>query len=343
MLTAIRLKNESRFNTKDVLDSRIRKIHKYTKAFDQLYGNQVMANTTDAVNGSFISARQLEYVESEVYAVQYPDLMARTVFPTETQNAGWADTIRYNVSDKKGEAKIITPSATDIPMLTVTGQEVRRKVVQIGLAYGFSIDEILKANHVGYNLDATHAMYVREEIERKIDTYAWEGDPESGLGGFLNDTNIVRINASNGVGGSPLWTNKTPQEIYNDVKELFYTLELNSNGVEMADRLVLDIKLDALLDQYLTDNVTIREALIRNISSLQQILKVPYIRNKGTGGTSIMFAYNYNRSKMTLMNTTSIEINQPQLRDLNWKVIMTAKTAGVAVRYPASVLIMEGM
>ena len=76
-------------------------------------------NFDDASDASVFFARELDYVKSQSYDVEYPEFTALKLFPVSSEINPGAETVTYYSYDKTGMAKIISNYATDLPRADV--------------------------------------------------------------------------------------------------------------------------------------------------------------------------------------------------------------------------------
>ena len=106
-------------------------------------------NFDDAEEASIFFARELDYVKSQSYDVEYPEFTALKCFPMSSEVDPGADTITYYSYDKVGLAKIISNYATDLPRADVKGKPTTAIIKSIGDSYGYSIQEMRASRMAG--------------------------------------------------------------------------------------------------------------------------------------------------------------------------------------------------
>lgn len=79
-------------------------------------------NFDDDSDASVFFARELDYVKSQSYDVEYPEFTALKLFPVSSEINPGAETVTYYSYDKTGMAKIISNYATDLPRADVKGK-----------------------------------------------------------------------------------------------------------------------------------------------------------------------------------------------------------------------------
>ncbi len=90
------------------------------------------------------------------------------------------------------------------------------------LEVGYSIPELLSAQQMGRPIDSQMFEGLKLKHNMDIDEMVYLGDSGLAQYGLLNSPLITPTNVANGAGGSPLWRNKTPDEIAADFNDLLY-------------------------------------------------------------------------------------------------------------------------
>ena len=174
----------------------------------------------NAEDASVFFARELDFIKSQSYDVEYPELTALSIFPMSSEVDPGAETITYYSYDKTGMAKLISNYATDLPRADVKGKPTTAIIKSIGDSYGYSIQEMRASRMAGKSLDVRKGESARYQIDRLNNQIAWAGDKETGLIGVLsegNDIPLYVLSTSAAVGDSTSWSDKTPQEIMADI------------------------------------------------------------------------------------------------------------------------------
>lgn len=184
-----------------------------------------------------VLTRQLDYVQAEVYRVEYADLKAEQFIPVASDVPVGAKTWYYRVWDRVGVAKIINDYANDFEMVNVFCREVPQGVVDLGLGYQYSIRDLESAAYGNIPLDSELGLAVREGIEKGFDDIAAMGDASVGLPGFLNHENVPIVTLPNGD-----WEDSgtTSEEILEDMRYLASRPFVNTSEKHSADTMLLD-------------------------------------------------------------------------------------------------------
>lgn len=188
-------------------------------------------------NETAVLTRALDYVQAEVYRVEYADLKAEQFIPVKTDVPKGAKHWYYRVWDKVGVAKIINDYANDFEKVDVFAREVPQGIVDVGDYYEYSIRDLEHAAFSNTPLDSELGIAVRDAIELAFDNIAALGDAATGLPGFLNHENVPLVTLPNGD-----WEDAgtTSEEILEDMRYLASRPYVNTSEKHPADTMLLD-------------------------------------------------------------------------------------------------------
>lgn len=108
------------------------------------------------------------------------------------------------------------------------------------IGYGFTKQDIMRAQHMGTNLDSKRAMDARSTAEMFIQEIAFKGYEEKGWTGLFNDPNVTALNAAEGKDGNA-WSMKTDDEIIEDINDFLFGIREEWNTKFLADTLLLPL------------------------------------------------------------------------------------------------------
>lgn len=317
------------------------------------------AARADAQDSLFFE-RELEHVKAKVWEVDRPPFSAFDLFPLSTEVDEGAEVIVWRELDKVGVAKVIASYATDLPRVDAFAQENISPVRTIGVAYGYSTQDIRAARLAGRPLDSTKAMAARQANDQRVNEVAWRGDRKHGLKGIFQTAgaNIVAPVAAVAAPNGTEWNStsgKTADEILTDLHNLVQAPRTATNDVERPDTLVLPT------DEYAYINSTPRSATsdttildffrrthpeIRSILTAVELNDVPVAyRPSGTGSAAVNIGMAFNRSPDKITHEIPMMFRQhaPQLRNLEQVVPCESRTGGVIVYRPLAIAFMEAI
>lgn len=299
---------------------------------------------------SIFFTRELETIRAAAYDVIFDEPKLFNLLPKSMEGDPLATDITHRQFTRVGVAKMGGGDyATDFPPVDVYGTETTVKVKPVHASYGYNKDEIARAAKVGRNLEAMRATAAKKAIEMKLDEIARNGESTAGLVGLYNAVGISEYTVPDG-GGSikqTNWETKTADEI---LKDLFgienYTIT-STNGIEVPDTLALP------MDEYLL----IKQMRIASDSEGKTVLK--YFLDNATGIKNVIWlqgletaapvSASYDSTNMAIAWKNSADklvfdlpmpfTQEDLLQDgLKFTVPCRAKTAGVTIFYPKSVV-----
>ena len=313
-------------------------------------------NFDDAEAASIFFSRELDYVKSQSYDVEYPEFTALKLFPMSSEVDPGAETVTYYSYDKVGLAKIISNYATDLPRADVKGKPTTAIIKSIGDSYGYSVQEMRASRMAGKNLDVRKAESARYQIDYLCNKIAWNGDKETGLKGVLSEGNDVPLYVlANGASGKTTWADKTADEILADLTGMQKQMATVTKKVEKADTLALPsyAYIELANKRIESTATTLLKYIQDNLPDIKEIVSCPeldgdsvetnpYAKTDGTGKGVALFFKNDAR-KLTIETPLSFMQYPAQTQGLEVVVPCEARIAGAMIYYPMSMLIAVGV
>ena len=296
---------------------------------------------------SVFFARQLEYVRTKTYDVEYVNLSAMALFPIDTSVPAGATRITYRQWDGVGVAKIIANYADDLPRVDVMALEISSPIRSIGDSYGYDVQEIRSAQFAGVALDAKRAAQARKAIDQKFNQLAWNGDAVSGLPGFLSNTNIPAVVlAADGTGTSKTFASKTGDQIIRDMNALVNSIFVNTKGIHRATDLWMPLSQYALISstaRSANTDTTILDYFLANNPFVKQVIPVFELTGAGAGGTDRMVAAENSEDNYQMNIVMPFMQHPPQPRNLYFEVPCEARFGGVTIERPLAFAYADGL
>ena len=315
-----------------------------------------LARFDSADAASIWFARELDYVKSEAYEAEYPELKAFELFPIDTEADAGAETITYYVYDKEGTAKVIDNYSTDLPRADAFGKPSTARVKSIGSSYGYSAQEMRASRMADKHLDARKADSAHYQIDAEINRIAWAGDPGHDLLGILSvGQNIPTYTiTAGGTTGKTSWLEKDADEILQDLMNMYSQVSKTTKNVERPDTLVLPTNIHTALSMKRVGDTadTVLTFLRRNAPWLKKIDMAAELNDDETStnpyaaasnGSGVALLYTNDKKKLALHNPMAFLQYPVQVRNLETLVPCEARTAGMIIPYPMSALIAIGV
>lgn len=309
-----------------------------------------------ADEASVFFARELDHVKAQSYDVEYPEFTALSLFPISSEADAGAETITYYTYDKQGLAKVIDNYSTDLPRADVIGKPSIAVVKSIGDSYGYSAQEMRASRLAGKSLDSRKAESARYSIDNLTNKIAWAGDADAGLMGVLSvGQNIPMYAIPVGATSSKTkWTEKTADEILNDVNGMAKQVAKVTKNVERPDTLCVpaEVYMDISTRRIPDTTETVLSFLLDHAPYIKNVVNAaeldsdsvetnPYAAT--SGGSGVAFLFKNDARKLTLENPMPFYQYPLQVRNLETVIPCEARTAGVIVYYPLACLIAVGV
>lgn len=294
---------------------------------------------------------QTAHIEPGVYATRFPEIRYQGLIPVDTSANEWATSVTYYSQGMTGAAKWINGKASDIP--TVSGDRTKfdTSVFMAGIGYDYGLEEINQARMLGQNLTADYAMAARRAYEQMIDAIAFTGDTDKGMKGLFNYSGVTAAAVANGAAASPLWANKTADEILLDVNGALTAVHVATNTVAMADTIILPhTRMQAIASRRIGEiGVTILEFLLRsNVYTAEtgQPLTIRGMRGldtAGAGSTARMVSFRRSADVLKMHIPMPHRFLPVQQSGLQYIVPGIFRVGGLDIRLPKEVLYSDGI
>lgn len=225
---------------------------------------------------------------------------------------GWVDftsTMNVDYATSGGNDNSLVGGATDV--ISLVQANINKDVYKVFTwAQGMKIPFVdsQKFQTIGRSIDSILDRGVRLNYNKSVDQLVYRGFTSVGFTGLVNDVNIVRSNAPNGAAGSPLWQNKTVDEILWDVNKTLTEAWAASEYDESAipnhlllppDKYayIVSTRIGTSGDENILDYL-LRNNLATNRGGNLYIAPCRWCSGAGTGNTDRMVAYVNDRDKV---------------------------------------------
>lgn len=291
-------------------------------------------------------AKELEWVNSQLFYVKYPMLKARELFPVNNSPDQGSQSVTYNMYDEFGIAKIVSDYADDLPRVDVKGEQVTVQVRTLGDSYGWSINEVRAARMAGKNIETMKANAARRAIMALENRLAFMGDTNYNIQGILTHPNIPSADVpADGQGNTTEWVNKTPDQIIRDVSDAINQVIALTKGVHTPTDILLPIEQYTLIaTKRVTDTgVTILKFLLEMNPFIRSITWVNELDNPFGDGVDYMVAYQKDPEILEMCVPSDFESLPVEPRGLEFVVCCQERFAGMIIRYPLAISFSTGI
>lgn len=291
---------------------------------------------------TWVLARQLEFVQAEVFDVLFPPPKALEFIPLDTSVPPGATAFVYREMEASGVASIIANYAQDLPRIDAMVRETAQKVVDVGDSYGYSVRDLQQAAYANIALDATKARMAREAIDRKFDEVLAIGNTVHGISGFTNHANVPTLALSNGA-----WlTTASPDEILEDMNEAVTTVITQSKGVHEPDTMLLPLDMFEHISNTPRSehsDTTILEFFLRTNRHVKSV--EPWFRMDTAGPSSAPrgLVYRKDPSVVRAVVPSLFEQLPPEARNLELRINCLGRIGGTVWYRPMAACYMDGM
>lgn len=138
-------------------------------------------------------ARQLEQLMPKVYRRKYAGLWAQadsTVITGLPDLDPGATSIVEQVVDERGEAKLMSDDADDIPLVEVSINENKYQVYVVALGYRYGVMQLLRQARSNLDINREKSVQTDRGIREKIHRLLLFGDVNRGTTGLYNDAGV---------------------------------------------------------------------------------------------------------------------------------------------------------
>lgn len=225
---------------------------------------------------------------------------------------GWVDftsTMNVDYATSGGNDNSLVGGATDV--ISLVQANINKDAYKVFTwAQGMKIPFVdsQKFQTIGRSIDSILDRGVRLNYNKSVDQLVYRGFTSVGFTGLVNDVNIVRSTAPNGAAGSPLWQNKTVDEILWDVNKTLTEAWAASEYDESAipnhlllppDKYayIVSTRIGTSGDENILDYL-LRNNLATNRGGNLYIAPCRWCSGAGTGNTDRMVAYVNDRDKV---------------------------------------------
>lgn len=205
--------------------------------------------------------------------------------------------------DPSGKAWI-SKDANVIPGIALDIGKTLKPLHLWGMEVKWTIPELVSAQRLGRPVDAQKLEGMKLKHNMDIDEMCYIGDTLKGATGLCNNAAVTPANVINGAASSPLWANKTPDEILKDINTLLSAVWTASAIAVVPSELRLPpVKFAYIASQKVStaSDTTIlefvREKCISSVINGKplNIQPLKWLTGRGAAGADRMIAYTRNQ------------------------------------------------
>lgn len=206
-----------------------------------------------------------------------------------------------------GNMPWISAETTAIPGISVNGQKIVLPLRLLAREVSYTSVELERSQLTGQPIDTQKIDALNFLYQMNTDQMVYVGSSDVGATGLVNDASITESTVGNGVSGSSLWVNKTPDEICADVNTLLTSTWLAAAYAICPSKLLLPpAQFAYIASQKVSSagNVSILKFIEENSIALKvngrplDIQPVKWLTGAGSGSTDRMVAYTNDVSRV---------------------------------------------
>lgn len=297
---------------------------------------QAMANGLRLDEGqSIFMARQLDYLKSKAYEVEYGPMSALSIFPVTSELPDDVLTFTYGVWDNVGMAKVIADYSDDLPSVDANYREETGRIWRLGDSYHYSLDEMKGAMRTGRDLNAKKSTAARKAFDTKVNDIVWLGDADHQILGVFQQPNIPVIVSAG-------WT--TPEIAAAELEQGVTGIATLTMGNHRANRIVIPPSVNKVLAKLIPNGGGMTYADLFNKTNPGLTWEQAYeLENIDGNGTKACLIFEYDPDNLSVEIPEQFNQLPPQARNLHWQVPCTGKTTGLQVYRPLTVQFITGI
>lgn len=216
---------------------------------------------------------------------------------------------------------------------------------------GWTIPELESAQKLGRPVDQQKFAGMQLKYQMDIDEQVYIGDSALGMFGLVNSPLVSVSNVVNGAGGSPLWANKTPNEILADVNTLLTNTWAASGYAVCPSKLLVDpVNYSRLASTLISSagNISVLEFIKANslCNSINgkplDIQPLKWLSGRGAGGTNRMVAYSQAQDRVRFP-LVPLQRTPLEYRNLHQLTTYFGRLGAVEFVYPETLAYADGL
>jgi len=260
----------------------------------------------------------------------------------------------YSIYRSQGIAEFLSTGADDIPMVSMYADKKFGKIYDIANGYEVTDRELELAQLLGKPIEGMALDVAKRGHDVFLEEIFYNGNTERQLQGFLNFPGVTTETLlPDGAGGSTTIASKTPEQQYRDLTSMVRRLAERTKNRYYVETLLIphtvyNIFNDTLLPNNASGGITILQTFLRNQATnpwgVKQVIPVPYLDGRGTGGTGL--GVGYMRSAQSLQGMLPEYFGvYPNAAPLNFKYRVNTRSAtgGTVVFKPLSMTYFDGL
>lgn len=266
----------------------------------QYFENQLSGAFNKAVEEVFPDRMIMNGFSSQIRANNEVPTISLLKFNTSIP--AWRNEYEYPVYTSQGIAEFYTHASDDIPLVSMGKEMLYGRLKEIVIGDEWTTREIEQDQALNGNMMMRSMMAIKRGTDIKLEDIYYLGSTEHRIFGLLNFPGVTQNTLPNdGAGALTTFGSKTAAQNYRDLVTMCLAVSSRSKNAFHADTLLLPQSVynqvsTTILTGATTTSDTVLEIIRRNMASnpfgIKNIVPVPYLDGRGTGGTGLAIAYN---------------------------------------------------
>lgn len=212
-----------------------------------------------------------------------------------------------SLANTQGQMPWISAETTAIPGVSVNGRKLVKPLRILGREVSYTSVELERSQLTSQPIDVQKVDALNQLYQMNTDQMVYVGSDDVGATGLVNSADVVATTVANGVSGSPLWAQKTPDEMLNDVNTLVENSWAAAAYAVCPGKLLLPpLQFSYIASQKVSSagNISVLKFLMENSIANQvngrplDIQPVKWLVGEGAGSTDRMVAYTNDETRV---------------------------------------------
>jgi hypothetical protein len=213
--------------------------------FSENFINQVSKHFDSAT--AFYFQNELTAELPKIIDTIYAELNGPKLVPVKNSTVPGQQFVKYYTYDTFGRPDYITDLSNDLPSVSANAKVKQYPVFRKGVAVRYSVEDEIVGTLANRSL-------LEQLIKAAIRSHAQDTNQmmffgDSTVPGWINNPDLDKSVVANGADGSPLWDNKTPDEILKDLNDAITEVLDQSNNTHKVTTIALSLKSYRLLQE----------------------------------------------------------------------------------------------
>jgi hypothetical protein len=303
-----------------------------------------------AAMGAFV--RSLEHKEAELDRIEYPDLpfAEGKIVPIQFIPDPIATTTTYHQVSSVGSFALLRNYTTALPEIDILTREFTMPIHKWGARYYYTDEDVQSYARNNISLATEKIAAVMEAGKQSMNEIIAFGDPTIGLPGFVTHPDCFRSEAAYAIDATT--TSEEQLGVLNDAVNFIPEF---TKSIEKPDTLLLPLSVynylsnlpytvsgTGLMGRTVMEHFKSANVYIQNVMGLSE-LEASSMAAKGYPARPVIIAYkrDINKLKTKVFKNISFHDPKPGAGIDSWQRPATFKLAGVELRRPYSMHIVE--